>query len=99
MGLTPASANDHLGTSSSITSGESKESPAPPRSRPTESMSPATDGSAAGTRRGNPNESGRVTPRLARLRDATTAFFKRLSGGEMHLVHVCGHPQGVGRDR
>jgi predicted dehydrogenase len=43
--------------------------------------------------------SGQRAPDVARLRDATTAFFNRLSGGEMHLVHVRSHPQGVGRDR
>ena len=40
-----------------------------------------------------------VTNAPERLRDATMAFFNRLSGGEMRLVHVLGHPQGVGRDR
>jgi hypothetical protein len=53
MGLTPASANDRLGTSSSITMLEgSTERPAKPRSRPT----------ATGTWRGNPNQSGWITP-------------------------------------
>ncbi len=43
--------------------------------------------------------SGQRARYLARLRDATTAIFNTLSGGKMHLIHVGGHPQGVGRDR
>ena len=31
--------------------------------------------------------------------EAHDGVFDTLSGGEMRLVHVCGDPQGVGRDR